>query len=84
MQDKLFPAPISIRLEAGRERLVRSAWEGLEVLSEWPARDGRSYRSAVRTCRDALDGLAPAHEARRALVVAAREAAILPSKDRRA
>jgi hypothetical protein len=34
---------------------------------------GRSYRAAVRTCRDTLDGWAPPAKARRRFLAAVRE-----------
>lgn len=75
MNDKFFSSPVRLRFGSNGERVVRSAWEGLECLAEWPA-SGQGYRAAKRACRDALDGWVPAVKARRALVNAAREASI--------
>ena len=77
MNDKPFPEPILIKLESAGQRTVRSAWEGLEILGNWPGERDRHYRSAWRACRDALDGVAPAHRARRALRAAAAAARML-------
>ncbi|WP_286299628.1 DUF982 domain-containing protein [Aminobacter sp. SS-2016] len=38
-----------------------------------PAKTGPRYRSALRTCRDALDGLRRTKDARKAFVAAAKE-----------
>ncbi|OBQ74508.1 DUF982 domain-containing protein [Mesorhizobium erdmanii] len=77
MNDKMFPRPIRLKFAPERERLVRSAWEGLECLGDWPAVHGRRYRAALRSCRDALDGWTPPAKAMRAMIDAAREAHIL-------
>lgn len=79
MNDVRFSTPIRLRLRATGDRMVASAWEAIEVLqSHWPdwAR-GRTYRSALRACRDALDGWKTPHKARQAFVAAARRAGIL-------
>lgn len=77
LNDKMFPRPIRLKFAPERERVVRSAWEGLECLGDWPAGQGRQYRAALRSCRDALDGWTPAEKAMRAMIDAAREARIL-------
>ncbi|RVD46844.1 DUF982 domain-containing protein, partial [Mesorhizobium sp. M7A.F.Ca.ET.027.03.2.1] len=56
MNDKMFPRPIRLKFAPERERIIRSAWEGLECLGDWPSGQGRRYRAALRSCRDALDG----------------------------
>ena len=77
MNDKMFPRPIRLKFTPERERVVRSAWEGLECLGDWPAGRGRRYQAALRCCRDALDGWTPPEMAMRAMIDAAREARIL-------
>lgn len=79
MDDVRFPRPIALRLRATHRRMVASAWEALEVLQgQWPAwARGRSYRSALRACRDALDGWRSAETARSRFEAAARRAGIL-------
>lgn len=77
MNDKSFSEPIRLSMAPQRERTIRTAWEGIECLSDWPGTKGRSYRSALRACRDALDGWTPPAKARRALAQAAREAHML-------
>lgn len=75
MNDKPFSEPIRLKLGQA-ERVVRSAWEGLECLADWPAERDRHYRSALRACRDALDGLATPTRAHLALKEAARAAQV--------
>jgi hypothetical protein len=77
LNDKMFPRPIRLKFASGRERVVRSAWEGLECLDEWPSNGDRKYRAALRSCRDALDGWTPPEKAMRAMIDAAREAHLL-------
>lgn len=78
MSDRPFPIPVEISLDPGHRRIVASAWEGIEFLSQYrPARPGPKYRAALRICRDAIDGWQPAAKARRAFVAAAREAHLL-------
>ena len=77
MNDKIFPHPVRLKFGPARERVVRSAWEGLECLGDWPASQGRQYRAAMRCCRDALDGWTPPEKAMKAMIDAAREAALL-------
>ncbi|TGQ64225.1 DUF982 domain-containing protein [Mesorhizobium sp. M00.F.Ca.ET.186.01.1.1] len=78
MNDKIFPHPVRLKFGPARERVVRSAWEGLECLGDWPGDHGSRYRAALRSCRDALDGWTPPEKAMRAMIDAGREAAFLP------
>lgn len=78
VNDKFFPRPVRLKVGPARERVVRSAWEGLECLRDWPGKHGRRYRAAWRSCRDALDGWTPAEKAMRAMIDAGREAEFLP------
>ncbi|GGA89695.1 hypothetical protein GCM10011491_16960 [Brucella endophytica] len=79
MDDKLFPVPVVIRIGEARSRVVASAWEAVECLrTYWRNREqGRTYRQALQTCLDALDGLKPVAKARRAFIHAATEAGLL-------
>lgn len=75
MSDRPFAIPVEISLDPAHRRIVASAWEGIEFLSQHrPARPGPKYQAALRICRDAVEGWQPAAKARRALVAAAREA----------
>ena len=82
MADAAFTKPVNLYFRVTGGRMVASAWEAKEVLLEnWPGwARGRTYRSARRACRDALDGLRTPHEARRAFVAAARRAGILAAR----
>jgi hypothetical protein len=80
LNDKIFPRPVRLKFAQGRERVICSAWEGLECLGDWPSGGDRQYRAAVRSCRDALDGWAPPEKAMKAMIDAAREAHLLASK----
>lgn len=78
MSDRPFPSPVEISLDAQHRRIVASAWEGMEFLSEHrPILPGPKYRAAMRICQDAIDGWQPANKARRAFVAAAREAHLI-------
>ncbi|WP_420960428.1 DUF982 domain-containing protein [Brucella sp. IR073] len=79
MDDKLFPVPVVIRIGEARSRVVASAWEAVECLrTYWRNREqDRTYRQALQTCLDALDGLKPVAKARRAFIHAATEAGLL-------
>jgi hypothetical protein len=81
MDDKRFPSPLELRLTEARTRRVATVWEALECLqTQWQITTRPAYRAAMRVCRDALDGLRPVSEARRAFHAAAREAGLLGAK----
>jgi hypothetical protein len=74
MNDKRFSTPVSVRRGAAHRRAIASAWEAFEWLQQHrPVTPSRSYRAALRACRDALDGWRSANQARRAFVAALRE-----------
>lgn len=79
MDDKFFPVPVVITIGNARSRAVASAWEAVECLKTyWRNREqGRSYRQALQTCLDALDGLKPVAKARRAFHHAAQDAGLI-------
>ncbi|MCV3209370.1 DUF982 domain-containing protein [Mesorhizobium sp. YC-39] len=79
MNDVPFPEPITLKFQSTGERKVASSWEAIECMrQQWPqwAR-GRSWRTAYRTCRDALDGWRTGRDARKAFTRAARKAGLL-------
>jgi hypothetical protein len=79
MSDTTFSNPVQLKFRSTGSRMVANPWEAIEVLhGHWPqwAR-GRTYRSAYRACRDAIDGIRKPPEARRAFMTAARRAGIL-------
>ncbi|MGO4562673.1 DUF982 domain-containing protein [Mesorhizobium sp. 2RAF21] len=80
MNDVRFPGPVTLEFSTG-SRNVTSSFEALECLDQqWPdwAR-GRSWRAALRACRDALDGWRSARDARKAFLKAAKRAGLVPS-----
>jgi hypothetical protein len=81
MDDKRFFSPLELRIAGTHTRRVATVWEAIECLqSQWPITTPPAYRAAMRACRDALDGLRPVSEARRAFRAAAREAGLLGAK----
>jgi hypothetical protein len=79
MSDTTFSNPVQLKFRNTGSRMVANPWEAIEVLhGHWPqwAR-GRTYRSAYRACRDAIDGIRKPPEARRAFMTAARRAGLL-------
>ncbi|MHA6646293.1 DUF982 domain-containing protein [Mesorhizobium sp. A623] len=76
MSNTTFSNPVQLELRNTGRRVIANPWEAIEVLhGHWPHRArGRTYRSAYRACRDALDGLRKPHEARRAFMAVARRA----------
>jgi len=73
MSNKAFPTSVQVTLE-GNTRRVSTAFEALEcLLGSWPITASREYRSAVRACRDCLDGLSSPVAAYRAFKAACRE-----------
>jgi len=80
MNDKAFPTPVALRLD-GKIRKVSTAFEALEcLLGPWPATACREYRSALRACRDCLDGLRSPVAAFRAFKAACRVVEALPKE----
>ncbi|WP_011580191.1 MULTISPECIES: DUF982 domain-containing protein [Chelativorans] len=80
MNDKAFPTPVELRLEHNI-RKVSTVFEALEcLLGPWPITTCREYRSAVRACRDCLDGLRSPVAAYRAFKAASRVAEALLAK----
>jgi len=72
MSNKAFPTSVQLTLE-GNTRRVATAFEALEcLLGSWPITASREYRSAVRACRDCLDGLCSPVAAYRAFRAACR------------
>ncbi len=84
MVDINFADPVTLRLPGNGQRKVATAFEALECLErDWPewAR-GRRWRSAIATCRDAIDGWRASTDARRSFVRAAMRAGIVQGAKR--
>lgn len=75
MMNRQFTPPVILaRRDAIGTRTIGTTWEALEWLRQQKgAASGPRYRSALRICRDALDGLRRAKDARKAFVAAAKE-----------
>jgi hypothetical protein len=79
MNDIQFSEPVVLMFGATGKRSVASIYEAIECMGQqWPewAR-GRSWRAAVRVCRDALDGWRSEPEARKSFLKAASRAGLL-------
>jgi hypothetical protein len=73
--DKFFSVPVTLSSGGARKITIRSAGEAAWFLAErWPRFDGSAFMKALRACAAVLDGRRPATHARRALLLAAREA----------
>lgn len=77
MSETFFPTPVPVRLSAKRQTVIRTVFEAVELLRQWPGRRGRKYRAALRRCLDALDGLTSAEKANSCFAAAARESGLL-------
>ncbi len=72
---KFFSVPVILSSGGARKITIRSAAEAAWFLAEkWPRLDGSAFMRALRACAAVLDGRRPANHARRALLLAAREA----------
>lgn len=74
MNDKRFPTPVEVG-DPANPRRIATAWEAIEWLSQLkiPSPGPRRYRSALRSCRDTLDGWVPPQRAWREVKALARE-----------
>lgn len=73
--DKFFSVPVILTSGGARKMTIRSAGEAAWFLAErWPRFDGSAFMKALRACAAVTDGRRPAVHARRALLLAAREA----------
>lgn len=73
--DKYFSVPVTLSAGGKKRFTIRSVREAAWVLAEkWPRLDGSAFMRALRACAAALEGRRSATHARRALLLAAREA----------
>ena len=73
--DKYFNAPVTLTSADSRKFTIRSVREAAWILAEkWPRFEGSAFMRALRACAAVLEGRRPASHARRALMLAAREA----------
>lgn len=73
--DKFFSVPVTLSAEGNKRFTIRSVREAAWILAEkWPRFEGSAFMRALRACAAALEGRRPTTYARRALMLAAREA----------
>lgn len=73
--DKLFTVPVTLSSEGKKRFTIRSVREAAWILAErWPRFDGAAFMRALRACAAVMDGRRSSNHARRALMLAAREA----------
>lgn len=73
--DKFFSVPVTLSSGDKKKFTIRSVREAAWVLAEkWPRLDGSAFMKALRACAAALEGRRGSAYARRALLLAAREA----------
>ena len=78
MNEKWWYEPVVLELDGiGRYRVVRNTQEAAFcLLDQWPVREGRAYKAAIRMCRQVLGGEQPNDYARQDFIAAAVEAFI--------
>mgnify|MGYP001217446471 CR=1 FL=1 len=78
MQSDRFEVPIAVKDErAGSVIVLNSARDAYGfLLNSWKGKRSDKHRTALQACSDAMNGVKPNTNARRALVAAAREANI--------
>jgi hypothetical protein len=77
MDKKRFHPPLTIETGRGELRVIGSAYEAAEFLTEqWPGEKGPEVRAALVACLEALAGDTEPRAARIAVMAAARAAGI--------
>jgi hypothetical protein len=71
-----FSTPVRVRT-IRHSLIISSVWEAIEFLKGWPAARGKEYRTALRHCLDALDGLRSPKMAHLSFLRAAETAGLL-------
>ena len=79
MENPRFENAVTIRTDpaGGSSALADVAACTSFLLREWPGKRGDKHRAALQACSDASSGKKSSDSARRAFVLAAREAGIL-------
>ena len=85
MDEKPFDEPVTLELgRIGHYRRIDNTREAAECLmTVWPLNRGARHRDAVETCLKVLDGHRSTEDARRALIVAAKESDVLAPEETR-
>jgi hypothetical protein len=83
VENKYFDRPVRVLIGSpGEIRIISSTREAAECLHyRWPVEGGRMHHSARGACMAAMEGLLEARVARKAFVLAAKEANILLPDD---
>lgn len=77
MSNKRFNSPVAFLASNRTVRQVTDTEEALYYLeSRWPTEGGRCHRAARRILMEAIEGSRPVSEARRAVVIALKEAGL--------
>jgi len=76
VSDKHFSTPVRVRA-IQNSLIISSVWDAIEFLKGWPAARGKEYRTALRHCLDALDGLRSPKMAHLSFMRAAETAGLL-------
>ena len=80
MAHEKFDQPVTVvtELPGGGQETIGDATVCLDfLLRRWRGKRSEKYRAAIQACSDTNSGRRPASSARKAFIVAAREAAIL-------
>lgn len=73
--DKFFSIPVTLSSGGTTRFIIKSVREAAWFLAEkWPRLEGTAFMRALRACAAALEGRRGSAYARRALLLAAREA----------
>lgn len=77
MENIRFETPVIVKVDPAGTMPIYTAKEAAAfLLNNWPGKRSPKHRAALQACSDAVSGDKPAMAARRAFVVAAREANI--------
>lgn len=76
MNNTHFSIPVRVRT-IQHSLIISCVWDAIEFLRGWPAARGKEYRTALRHCLDALDGLRSPKMAHLSFMRAAETAGLL-------
>jgi hypothetical protein len=79
MENQKFESAVTVRIDpaGGSKSLADVSACTSFLLREWPGKRGDKHRAALQACSDASEGKRSVEGARRAFILAAREAGIL-------
>ena len=76
MNNTHFSSPVRVRTTV-HSVIISGVWDAIEFLKNWPSVRGKEYRTALRHCLDALDGLRSPKTAHLSFMRAAETAGLL-------